>query len=117
MEGLCVGRHEGAVRAIHLMFLPPAPVLVPACRAGFDPRQRIAHRLRLDATAESPDLPTVLMNYATSVCPPAELATIGASDRHSSGSAWPNAAKQAHNFATHLPAAMAEYERHKAALP
>jgi hypothetical protein len=57
------------------------------------------------------------MNYATSVCPPAELATIGASDRHSSGSAWPNAAKQAHNFATHLPAAMAEYERHKAALP
>jgi hypothetical protein len=26
---------------------------------------------------------------------------------------WPNDAKQAHNFDTHLPAAMAEYERHK----
>ena len=86
---------------------------VPACRAGFDPRQAIARRFGLSpGTAESPHLQKILMNFATSVRPATELTTIGATDR-GGGGVWPNDAKQAHNYATHLPAAMAMYEMHK----
>ena len=50
------------------------------------------------------------MRFATSGAQ--TLTTIGASDRGGDPKCayvWPNAAKQAHNLATHLPAAMAEF--------
>ena len=91
------------------------PVLVPARRAGYDPQQAVRRRFNLQWPWAGWNLHRTLQGLATSG-PPTALTTIGASDRGGGPEApyvWPNAAKQAHNFDTHLPDAMAEYERHK----
>ena len=90
---------------------------VPACRAGYDPRQMVKDRLdlRFPWTEWTAPLRRTLQHLATSG-PPTALTTIDGSDRGGTPQApyvWPNAVKQAHNFDTHLPDALAEYERHK----
>ena len=92
---------------------------VPACRAGYDPRQAVRRRFGLiwPWTGWTGPLHRTLQRLATSD-PPTALTTIDASDRGGDPKlkapyVWPNTTKQAHNFDTHLPAAMAEYERHK----
>lgn len=91
--------------------LPNTAVPVPGCRAGHDPRQLIRHRHGLIGW----NLHRTLQDIATSA-PPTALTTIDASDRAGNPKApfvWPNQAKQAHNFYTHLPDAMDLYKRHK----
>ena len=87
--------------------------MLPACRAGYDPRQAVRRRFGLvwPWTAWTGPLHRTLQRLATSG-PPTALTAIDASDRGGDPKCayvWPNAAKQAHNLATHLPAAMAEF--------